>query len=103
MESQRPEQISALSQGLRSGAFFDLSGFKQHQDYIEFSEQQYDVLTSGSSTQLTLRVPVAQDYLNDVEFWFQVDAYNNGALVSVDDTVCEMYKFIRSITIKADS
>lgn len=34
----RPESIGALSQSMRTGGFFDLSGFKQHQDYLSFPE-----------------------------------------------------------------
>lgn len=34
----RPENLSSASQSLWSGSFFDLSGFKQHQEYINFPD-----------------------------------------------------------------
>lgn len=44
-----PEGISAASQSLWQGSFFDLSGFKQHQEYIAMPESYYEVFTNGAT------------------------------------------------------
>lgn len=103
--SMRPEAISAASQSIRTGSFFDLSGFKQHQEYHALPDSYYEVFTNGSTTQITMQVPAANDYLNDIEFWFKIKAANGNQaqIKNSTDVPSQMHHLIRSISIKADS
>lgn len=102
MDTMRPENISSLHSSIRTTQFFDLSGFKQKQEFISFPNEEYLIPKGGAVKQMTITVPAQQDYLTDVEFWFRL-TYTGAQAADKVFTITELCNLIKTITIRVDS
>lgn len=89
----RPENVAASSLALRTGGFFDLSGFSQHCETQQFSQVEYKV---ASGTTIEATAVASQTYLNNAQFWFKctVSAAGNSPVCFVNS--------LKSVEIRAD-